>query len=1018
MKQISTNSNMKLSVIVSYITLFLSVVGNIVAARFILKYIGSEYYGFYTFSVSLTSYISIISTALSSSYVRFAAIEEHSNEKRLKIVNTIYGKIMIAMSAILLVVALVFVGCLFFGGFSLPQYNEDSRSIIYICVFISLLNVFISIATTVFSLYCNYKKSFLFLRIVSLITTLLTSVFSVVISVISSFSSSLFGPVFLAISALIIQLLSSIAIMVFSFKYKHISFEKISLKSEKNLVRAILSFSSILLISAVVDSINTAADATILGFLSNGDFVTRHHYAHSFSTYLIVASSAISTTFIPRIHELIAKDQNIVIDKDVVRKYYNSIVDLELNNYISAKKIYKEKKYNSGNRKNALSFLKKAKKDYVSKRAFAKKETKKYIQSLKENINKKDNKIELSSLFLKICRTQMLIVFLIVGGFYCAGKEFVTLWLGYDFKDVYYYALVYLGLSTVPLTINISIEIQRALGKHKFRAISYLIIAIINVALSILFVYVFPKQYAIWGCIIGTVFSSLFGIWIIMNVYNDKTIGLPIGKYFLNYIYALLTMVFSCLLTEAILYFFISALNLSQIVLFLIKGSSFAIIYLVINLVINPSFIKSLVPQKFIRIRQFILCFENFHSFLFVKSRNFISKVSCNIEKAKKHKRNTWFAFAISFLIPIVFCSSCLLTNASKNAAIDRFSFNLTNYIEHNNTNYKSSYLELTATNKDEESFDKVKKLYSNLGSSTLFKSQFLTCKETMYFVYKDTSISDCKIVSLSDYSSYRTSRPKYDKTYRLNNYEIFTVFGPQDYRANDYYGFLYITDVFADKIIEENDDVSSYEDIIYTPIEVTIVGNDGEISSHTSLITNIINTELSMYFNKSPSNECFFVSNDLLNTKTKNDYSMVLQSVFYNNTYSAATEIKMIINSFDDSDLSVDFFTYDYDTDLYQNRQDLSKAFFLLYSSNDHIFIGYVFPIILIIVLTSSVVCLFRILFAHCFVLLFIQLAVLIASFSIYSLFNYVYYFWGVILLLVFVSFGCGYLLSRRYLK
>ena len=612
----------------------------------------------------------------------------------------------------------------------------------------------------------------------------------------------------------------------------------------------------------------------------------------------------------------------------------------------------------------------------------------------------------------------MFIIFLIVGGFFSAGKEFVTLWLGNDFKDVYYYALVYLALSTVPLTINISIEIQRALGKHRFRAVSYLIIAFINVALSVLFVLLLPKQYAIWGCIIGTVFSSLFGIWIIMNAYNKKVILLPIGKYFLNYGYSLLITIFSCLAAEAISYFFVSAFNLPVIIVFLIKGIAFTLCYVFINLVFCPAFFNNLIPQRFKYIRKIILFFEKLHSSIVTKNKKMIEGTTNYFKDFKKHRKNTLFAVLLSFSIPAIFCSSCLLTNTSRNASIDRFSFGLANYIEHNNTNYKSNYLELALENKNDDNFNKMKALYSSLGSSTLFKSQFLTCKENLSFDYRGVSVSDSKIVSLSDYSSYRTSKPEYKKTYRLNYYDIFTLFGPHDYKASSYYGFIYITDVFANRIIEEIDEVNSYDDILYTTIDVIVTGEDGHTSPHTSLITNIVDTEFSTYFKKSPTDSIYFISDDLLNNSTKNDYSLVLQSVFYSNTFSVGMEIKMITDSFTKNDISVDFFTYDYNLDAYQKNLNFSNDFFELYSMNSNIFLGYVFPIIIILVLMSFLVWFFKKFLKGYYWVLIAQLILLALGFLIYSLFNYIYYVWGVIMLLIVASFLASYLIIRRYSK
>lgn len=128
----------------------------------------------------------------------------------------------------------------------------------------------------------------------------------------------------------------------------------------------------------------------------------------------------------------------------------------------------------------------------------------------------------------------MLLLFLVGGGFFAVGKEFMNLWLGADKEYLYYYTLVPVSIDMFTLSVNSCIEIQRAMNKHKFRAFLYVGLALINVGVSVLLIKVLPDGYQVWGAFIGTVVSVVAGNIITLNIYNKVKIGLPMGSYFIS----------------------------------------------------------------------------------------------------------------------------------------------------------------------------------------------------------------------------------------------------------------------------------------------------------------------------------------------------------------------------------------------------------------------------------------------------------------------------------------------------
>ncbi|MGL5903639.1 MAG: oligosaccharide flippase family protein, partial [Cetobacterium sp.] len=137
---------------------------------------------------------------------------------------------------------------------------------------------------------------------------------------------------------------------------------------------------------------------------------------------------------------------------------------------------------------------------------------------------------EISNLFIRVGRLQYIILGLISSGFILFGKDFIYLWLGEGYSEVYKIALLIMIPSTVPLIQNIGIAIMQARNKHQFRSIVYLVIAIANVIISIMLV----KEYGSIGCAIATGISFVIGHIVIMNIYYCKRVGLDIILFWKN----------------------------------------------------------------------------------------------------------------------------------------------------------------------------------------------------------------------------------------------------------------------------------------------------------------------------------------------------------------------------------------------------------------------------------------------------------------------------------------------------
>ncbi|WP_336634295.1 oligosaccharide flippase family protein [Lysinibacillus fusiformis] len=139
-------------------------------------------------------------------------------------------------------------------------------------------------------------------------------------------------------------------------------------------------------------------------------------------------------------------------------------------------------------------------------------------------VTKEDGLLEINQLFIKVGAIQFLVVGYILGGFFLFGKEFLLLWLGKDFMAIYAIVLIIMVPFSIDLIQNLGINVLKAKNLFKFRTILLMIVAVVNIIVSIPAIYFYGKI----GTAIITACSLLIGNVVIMNIYYYKKIGLDI----------------------------------------------------------------------------------------------------------------------------------------------------------------------------------------------------------------------------------------------------------------------------------------------------------------------------------------------------------------------------------------------------------------------------------------------------------------------------------------------------------
>lgn len=138
----------------------------------------------------------------------------------------------------------------------------------------------------------------------------------------------------------------------------------------------------------------------------------------------------------------------------------------------------------------------------------------------------------LSDLLIRIGRLQYLIVAFILSGYIVFGRIFIHFWSGDEYQDAYIIALLTMIPLAIPLIQNIAFSIILAQKKHQFRAITYAVIAVVNVVTT----YFAIPRFGIIGAAACTAIAFLLGNGLIMNIYYYRVTKLDIPRFWKNII--------------------------------------------------------------------------------------------------------------------------------------------------------------------------------------------------------------------------------------------------------------------------------------------------------------------------------------------------------------------------------------------------------------------------------------------------------------------------------------------------
>ena len=177
-------------------------------------------------------------------------------------------------------------------------------------------------------------------------------------------------------------------------------------------------------------------------------------------------------------------------------------------------------------------------------------------------------------LMIRVGRIQIFIIGLIIIGFISLGQDFITLWVGPDFRATYVCAVLLILPSFVQLPQEIAATAVVVQNKVRAQAYVYLIMAAINILLALLF----TKYWGALGVAVSICIAYIFRT-IGMNYLYYKMLHIDLLSFFRESFFKMGPALFSGLFSGLLIQYFVP---LSGWMGFLVKGILLVSVYLVI----------------------------------------------------------------------------------------------------------------------------------------------------------------------------------------------------------------------------------------------------------------------------------------------------------------------------------------------------------------------------------------------------------------------------------------------------
>lgn len=312
------NANqLKWGSILTYGQMALSIAIGLIYTPFMIRTLGQSEYGLYNTVSSTIGMFSLLNLGFSSGYIRYYAIYKRDNDdEKIYRLNGLFTIIFAIIALVALVGGLILtfnLDLVFSSGLTAEEYPRARVLMLFMTI-----NMSLSFLMTVIRNIITSHEKFIFLKAISMITTVVSPLVNVPLLLLG------FKSIGLVVSAVALSLLTDIIQCIYVLKFLKAKFK--FNKFEKGLFKNLFSYTAFIALNLLIDQINWNIDKLILARFKGTAVVAVYSVGYSLYNYYMSFSTAISGVFTPRIHKIVnATKDNLKKQREEITELFTKV---------------------------------------------------------------------------------------------------------------------------------------------------------------------------------------------------------------------------------------------------------------------------------------------------------------------------------------------------------------------------------------------------------------------------------------------------------------------------------------------------------------------------------------------------------------------------------------------------------------------------------------------------------------------------------------------------------------------
>lgn len=305
MRKISEGTQMRMGVILSYITEAVNIVSGLLYTPIMLSLLGRNEYGLYQLVFSTVAYLSLIGLGFSSSYQRYYAKAKLESEQEVSRLNGMFTVVFSTMSVVCLLCGALMISKpeLIFGNKLTVAELEKSKILLVFMIF----NMSLTFPNSLFTSNITAHKQFIFQRLIILVQRLVNPFICIPLLLMG------YGSVGLVVVSTVLTVLAFVCNATFCIKKLRMRFSFRNMKFSR--IKELWGFTFFIFLNQIVNQVNWNVAKILLGRFYGTGVVAIYSIGGQLRGYFSQFSTSISNVFIPQVNQIVAKyDDNKMLD--------------------------------------------------------------------------------------------------------------------------------------------------------------------------------------------------------------------------------------------------------------------------------------------------------------------------------------------------------------------------------------------------------------------------------------------------------------------------------------------------------------------------------------------------------------------------------------------------------------------------------------------------------------------------------------------------------------------------------